>query len=366
MDPRHSERADVDITIVGAGPAGAAAAITLAPRHHVLLVHHPSKAPKPSGETLPGAGRRLLTDLGLWEQFLAGPHTPCHARRSRWGGPQPQELDALRDPDGPAWRIDRPHLNELLLERARQRGAHVVTGKAHATQNGSRPWQVNIRGPKPQTVKSTLVIDAAGRGSRAVEHINAIRSVQDRLLCAWTELRLRRPAPAITYVESAPEGWWYTTPLADDKRLLAFYTDPQPDLIGSLAAGLKTAALRSPSLTAQLADCDLDTDRPVQFCAAGSNRLQPPAGSTWLALGDAAMAFDPLSSQGLFHALYSGLTCPTSIERMLAGQPDTATQIESLTRPIWAAYQTGAANYYLMERRWPDQPFWDARHTGAP
>lgn len=354
---------DVDVTIVGAGPAGAAAAIALASSHRVLLVDHPSKVPRPAGETLPGAGRRLLTDLGVWEEFIAGPHAPCHARGSRWGASQLQEMDALRDPDGPAWRIDRPHLESLLRATARDRGAHVVTGKAHATPGGSRPWHLDISGPRPQTLTSTLVIEAAGRGSRAVEHADSHRSVQDRLICAWTTVRLRHPAPAMTYVESAPDGWWYTIPLDQDRRLIAFYTEPQPDLIRSLASGLKRAAGRSPSLMVQLADSDLDTAQSVQFCAAGSGRLRATAGPKWLAIGDAAMTFDPLSSQGLFHALYSGCTCVASVERLLAGEDDGPTQVEALTEPIWTQYLIGAANYYGMERRWSGRPFWQTRHA---
>src|SRR5260370_25731377 len=38
---------------------------------------------------------------------------------------------------------------------------------------------------------------------------------------------------------------------------------------------------------------------------AGSFRLSPACGQGWLAVGDAAIAFDPLSSQGIMTAIYS-------------------------------------------------------------
>src|SRR5207245_744542 len=53
--------------------------------------------------------------------------------------------------------------------------------------------------------------------------------------------------------------------------------------------------------------------------AANSSRLDRLAGKNWLAVGDAAMAFDPLSSQGVYNALMSGLLAAQATECSLAG-----------------------------------------------
>ena len=71
------------------------------------------------GETLPGAAARLLRELGVWDAFVAQGHPACHARLSRWGGPQLLAQDALRDLDGAGWSLDRAAFDGLLRRRPR-------------------------------------------------------------------------------------------------------------------------------------------------------------------------------------------------------------------------------------------------------
>ncbi|MGC2111535.1 MAG: hypothetical protein WA655_18610 [Candidatus Korobacteraceae bacterium] len=50
---------------------------------------------------------------------------------------------------------------------------------------------------------------------------------------------------------------------------------------------------------------------PPMIFGAQSHILQPMGGCGWVAAGDAAMAFDPLSSQGITKALRSGKLAKT-------------------------------------------------------
>jgi hypothetical protein len=74
------------------------------------------------------------------------------------------------------------------------------------------------------------------------------------------------------------------------------------------------------------------------------------------------MALDPLSSQGLFHALYTGVTAGPMVSRALAGERGALAQVERSVESVWSAYAVASRQAYASERRWPTSPFWLARH----
>jgi flavin-dependent dehydrogenase len=94
-----------------------------------------------------------------------------------------------------------------------------------------------------------------------------------------------------------------------------------------------------------------------------SFHLEPPHGEDWLAVGDAAGAYDPLTSQGIYKALAGGLQAGDAIARRLAGEAaDFTAYGESLARS-WQEYLSLRSYLYTREARWPDQPFWRARQA---
>jgi flavin-dependent dehydrogenase len=64
---------------------------------------------------------------------------------------------------------------------------------------------------------------------------------------------------------------------------------------------------------------------------AGGARLEPLHGNGWLACGDAALSFDPLSSQGLLTALYSGKFASDFFSQQLKGKGDDSYRFELLS-----------------------------------
>ena len=103
--------------------------------------------------------------------------------------------------------------------------------------------------------------------------------------------------------------------------MLAFHTDS--DLPGArLIADPKNCWNVPPQIPNWLEFCPSRTStiEHFGFSAAHSARLQPLAGPAWFAAGDAACSFDPLSSQGLLNALYSGLAAAEAADRHLSWQ----------------------------------------------
>jgi len=95
--------------------------------------------------------------------------------------------------------------------------------------------------------------------------------------------------------------------------------------------------------------------------SACSQRLDPIAGDGWIAVGDAASAFDPLSSMGIMKALRSAVDAAAAILRHLAGERDAFAGYAQTIAADYTRYLDTRTRYYAMEQRWPDAPFWQRR-----
>jgi len=102
------------------------------------------------------------------------------------------------------------------------------------------------------------------------------------------------------------------------------------------------------------------------IAAATSSQMDRIAGKNWLAVGDAAAAFDPLSSQGIQSALTSGLRAAQSVERYLNGDRVALPSYASWVNKNFAEYLLIRNRFYRRELRWPRSLFWQRRQIGMP
>jgi flavin-dependent dehydrogenase len=366
---------EAEVVVLGAGPAGAVCALNLAPFRRVVLVERRATPPPRIGDSLPPAARRLLTDMGLWEAFLAEKHAPCHANRARWGSAEPFETDLLRDSDGQGWHVDRARFELWLRTIAAERGAQLLAPaglEVLGRENGV--WRLRLSTAQGDIeARAGLLIDASGRPATLARRLGGQRRVLDKLVCAWLRGRDEAGGRAgVTYVEAEPEGWWYSAPLPGGRRVLAFHTDA--DLPSAASARrpetLLARARRSPSLAATLAEAAFNPElspfepSPFGFTSAQSTALTPPIGERWLATGDAALAFDPLSAQGLLNAFITGLAAAEAADCHLAGAGEALSDYAEALEGIASTYRRRLAFAYSQEQRWREQPFWQRRHAG--
>lgn len=82
--------------------------------------------------------------------------------------------------------------------------------------------------------------------------------------------------------------------------------------------------------------------------------------------GDAALSFDPLSSQGILTALYTGMEAGLTIDAQLSGDKDASLRYGSRLTTIYEAYLRNLTAYYSIEARWSDRTFWKRRPETEP
>lgn len=360
----------VDALVIGAGPAGAVAALTLAAHRRVAMVERDVGPRRRTGESLPAAARRLLGDMQMLESFERQGHLPCYGRRSVWGASQAVEFDSLSDPDGHGWLIDRAAFDGWLRDAAIARGVTLIAGTVRRIDRDGQHWTVDIdAGSTRPPMTAAVLIDASGRSSPIARQLGARRAVRDRLVCGWVHgwVATAGRGVGMTSIESERDGWWYAAMVPGGRAVLAFHTDADLPAARDVrnSESLMTRARRTTDLAAMLAECAFEPIADGGLVAAHSAALEPCAGDAWVAAGDAALAFDPISSQGLFNALYTGRSSAGAAERWLRGDHGGIADYHRTIAGILSAYGRHFADYYAMEDRWPEAVFWQRRRSAG-
>lgn len=358
----------VDAVVVGAGPAGGSAALALAGQGaRVLLLEGTGRRPARVGESLPAEARPLLRALGLWERFRRGGHLPCYGNRSAWGSDALAEAPALFNPHGHGWQLDRQAFDALLAEAAAEAGAaRLRAGRVLAwepTPAGGVLRFATASGPA--SVRAGVVIDASGRAAAVARGQGVRRRFDDKLVALAAVHRTAAPGDpdTTTTVESVADGWWYTAQLPGGLRSFVFLSDgdlldPRAD---SSPAGWLARLGRTRHLRELAGRFGYEPVGPTTALAARSSRLARASGAGWVAAGDAAVSFDPLSSQGLLTALTTGREAAGVALDLLGGRRGAVQAYEDTLDRLYRDYLARKAAYYALERRWPTAPFWSRR-----
>jgi len=277
-----------------------------------------------------------------------------------------ESLATLRDPlsfenERQGWHIDRRRFDALLADVAQQAGAVVCHGAVAVScqQRNDDGWLVRFDGDGGRTdVEAGWLIDATGRRSWLLRRQGVQPYVLDRLVGLLGYGGPRASDEADLFIEATPAGWWYSAPLPGQRSVAAFMTDS--DLIRR--EGRDMASFWEEQRT----------------CSEMISRLHGPVSSLrtvvartswsgivvadrWLAVGDAAMAFDPLLGLGICQALASGWSSARALLDAGVAGASALHGYQSWSVSRYRDYLAQRRRVYAAVTRWPDSPFWQRR-----
>ena len=352
--------------------AGCATAIALAARgvSDVLVVDAQSQARPRIGEAIPPAAGSVLQRLGLWPAFLAQGHLPSVGSCASWGKAELGYNDFLLDRQGTGWHLDRAAFDAMLAEAAVARGATVWRGclLRDVTDAPAAAYALSVECGEHGRFNLTadFLVDATGVGAAAVRRLGVARNQIDCVAVIGSVFALAAPeaVPTQALLEASDYGWWYAARLPGRRLIVALAVDPdQRPYFGARDTWM--AALRLTRHVALWVDSGEATHTPDAVpgtALAPSAILSRVVGPRWLAVGDAASSYDPISSQGITKALCDGEAAAAAIaDALVSGGQARLLDYQDRVFAGFRDYLRLRRHLYGLERRWPDAAFWRHR-----
>ncbi|MEM7536332.1 MAG: lysine-epsilon-oxidase maturase LodB [Chloroflexota bacterium] len=359
-----------DVLIIGGGPAGTATALALLAYSdlRVAVVERTAYDSVRIGEHVAPSLLPLLDYLNIKERFLEEQPLPVYSTISAWGSARLNTRDSIASPHGESYQLDRERFDQLLAEQVDQNGGTIYprTKYMGAERLEGDGWRVWLNHPTEHefSIKTRFLVDATGRQSHVSRKLGADLHQLDNLVSVGTFLHFKddRQLPKNILLETVPEGWWYSASLPGERLCVTLFTDA--DLLSQKQAQSIDrwgTLLSQTTHTRQRVNGSVASEKPW-VKKAHSHVATSPVGDGWLAVGDAASAYDPMSSMGIGFAISSACHAARALIEHFRGHSAYLESYQNGIHDNFQTYMTQRHHYYGLETRWPDEPFWSRRH----
>ena len=369
-----------DVIVIGAGPAGSAAAALLAEQNLRLVVLEREKFPRYHiGESLLPFTCYPLKRLGLLEKMRNSEFVKKYSVQfvSPSGkASQPFYFSTRYEPGvAQTWQVLRSEFDLMLMENARAKGAQVLeeTTVQELLQEDGRTVGVRAqtRSGAPLEFRAPMTLDCSGREAFVPTRLNwRVREPKLNKVAVWTYYRGARRDPGLdegaTTVAYVPEkGWFWYIPqhremisvgvVAEGKYLTRDGVREPKDIFHReieqnawikehLAAGVQTG--------------------PYYLTSEFSWRSRYCAADGLLLAGDSFGFLDPVFSSGVMLALKSGALAADVIRAAFDAGDFSAERfteygrvmregIENMRKLVYAFYDQGFS-FRVLTNKYPD------------
>jgi flavin-dependent dehydrogenase len=327
-----SER-DVDVLILGGGPAGSTAGALLAGAGVETVIVEGVRFPRfHLGESLLPHTLPLLDRLGVHDAVRTLPHTRIKEGASFVTHDGSRHacywFDQAMPPALPhAYQVRRDELDATLLANARARGAEVLEGWRATSPlwDQGRFAGLALRRPDGESVvlRPRTFLDASGQGSFLAGRMGwSFPYPKHRKAAAAGHFRgvwlpPGREAGNIT-IALTHGGWFWLIPFADDTVSVGAVLDVERwrESGGGTAALFEAAVAATPEVARRLQHAEPTI--PLVVAQNFSFRVMRVAGDGYCLIGDAAGFLDPIFSTGVFIATTTAVSAAEDILEALA------------------------------------------------
>ncbi len=364
-----------DALVLGAGPAGSAAAAVLAQEGRRVVLIRPSRTPEGAlGESVPPSARKLLMEIGALEAVEAAGFVPNVGNTVHWGG-RPVRRERFGD-GAHGFHVDRRGLESVLCGVAERAGVTVLDGlAARSAERREGIWAVSCRGPdgRARVLRAPWVVDATGRHGFLARRLGRRSDERTRTTAVVGRWRVGGRAPeevrGHTVIDSYEDGWCWSVPVSSDVRCFAAMLDPKHAALDPPTdlRGLLERHVRRGRGCGTLLD-EAEAVGPAWACPATLYEGERFGDEGLVVCGDAASFIDPLSSYGVKKALSSGWMAALAVNTALAdgGMAGAALEAhERREREVVRRYRAQAADYLGEAAAAHAHPYWSERAEAA-
>ena len=354
------------VIIIGGGPAGIAAGLTLNSRNvSTVIVEANQDINKKLGECIPPNAYPLFQKIGLDALLTNEKHHIYYGNKSAWGNNLLQEKIFLFEKHHKGILLNRDFFENQMRDVSKQNQMNWLMGYTlHTIEKEETITRVVLKSKTDTiTLFCSYIIDATGRKASVCRKIGIEKKELDQLASLNFKYKIKKPIPFFVYTASFEKGWIYVSPSEEDSVTVMIFTDL--DLIPSkneekdfILDIINNSQLAEEVFQSTLIYEDI---YDLKTRVANTTYLDKPFGENWVAIGDAAYSFDPLSSYGITSALAAGYYGGHALANTILKEEEALDVYQYIMENAFNNYKIQLQEQYTLENRWINSIFWKRR-----